>query len=86
MVRQAEDDSKQVTRKIELIGIDDLPAGEVVIAMIAPKRKTPVPLFIVETGTKNEAVEKALEADDVPVPPPDLAALIRASLRQLGTR
>ena len=40
--------------------IKSLPAGEMTIAVIAPKRKKPVFLFLVQTDPENEAVAKAL--------------------------
>ncbi len=43
--------------------IKSLPAGEMTIAVIAPKRKKPVFLFLVQTDPENEAVAKALGSD-----------------------
>ncbi len=63
MMSQVRDMYSEVEDQVGL-SIDEiasLPAGEIVIAMIAPKRKRPVPLIMIEVGTKNEAVDKALD-------------------------
>ena len=41
-----------------------LPSGEMVVCMIAPRRKKPAFMFILEVGEDNEAVEKAIGVVD----------------------
>lgn len=41
--------------------IQSLPAGELAFAVVAPKRKNPAIVFLIETDEENEAVNKALE-------------------------
>ena len=46
---------------LSLDEIQSLPSGEMVIALVAPRRKKPALLFIVEVDDDNEAVDKALK-------------------------
>jgi hypothetical protein len=45
---------------LSLEEIQSLPSGEMVVAVIAPRRKNPEFMMIVEVGEENEAVDKAL--------------------------
>ncbi len=46
---------------LSLEEIQSLPAGEICFAVIAPKRKSPVFLLIIDTDEESETVEKALQ-------------------------
>ncbi len=64
--RVAEEGSKAYERFEEQIGlsleeIQSLPSGEIVVAVVAPRRKPPEFFFIAEVGEDNEAVDKSLD-------------------------
>ncbi len=66
LVKRIEEEGRKAYGKIEeqvglsIDEIQSLPAGEMVFAAIAPRRKNPVFMVILEVGEENEAVDKAL--------------------------
>ncbi len=67
LVERAIDEGRQAYTKIEedvglsIDEISSLPGGEMTIAVIAPRRKSPVFMVIFEVDEENEAVDKALD-------------------------